>query len=174
MARVSQPQAIEVERCPTPNFARGRGGQQPRAIVVHTTAGVYESALSWFSRPESAVSSHYVVALDGRVAQLVDEEDTARHAGRVRNPTAALISGGDDPNLYTVGIEFEDGGDPEGVERTDEQYAIGARLIAAIARRWRIPLDRDHVIGHREIFDAKACPGNLDLERLIAEARALR
>ena len=44
-------------------------------------------------------------------------------------------------------------------------------LIAEIAARWEIPLDREHVIGHREMFAAKDCPGNLDVERLIAEAR---
>jgi N-acetylmuramoyl-L-alanine amidase len=173
MARVSRPEAIEIERCPTPNFGRGRGGQRPRAIVVHTTDGSYEAAVSWFGDPESRVSSHYLVGLDGRVAQFVDEGDTARHAGRVRNPSAALVTD-DDPNPYTIGIEFEDGGDPEGVERTEEQCATGARLIGEIARRWRIPLDRDHVIGHREIFDAKSCPGNLDLERLVDEAREWR
>lgn len=117
------------------------------------------------------MSAHYVVRLDGRVAQFVDEADSAQHAGRVKDPTAALVDE-ESPNLYTVGIEFEDGGDPLGVERPESQYATGARLIAAIASRWDIPVDREHVIGHREIFASKACPGNLDIERLVAEALA--
>ena len=46
-------------------------------------------------------------------------------------PTARLArERGDDPNLWTIGIEFEDGGDPLGVDRTDAQYARGAELIA--------------------------------------------
>jgi N-acetylmuramoyl-L-alanine amidase len=102
----------------------------------------------------------------------VDEEDTARHAGRVRDPTASLVTG-ENPNLYTVGIEFEDRGDPMGIERTEVQYSAGAELMAEIASRWGIPLDREHVIGHREVFSAKSCPGNLDIERLIEEARGL-
>ena len=57
--------------------------------------------------------------------------------------------------------------------RPAAQYETGAALIAEVASRWRIPLDRDHVIGHREVFAAKDCPGNLDLERLIARAREL-
>jgi glycosyltransferase involved in cell wall biosynthesis len=108
--------------------------------------------------------------LDGRVVQFVDEEDTARHAGRVRDPSARLAQQAGDPNLYTIGIEFEDGGDPEGVERTDAQYEAGSALIAAAARRWGIPLDREHVIGHRELFAGKSCPGNLEVERLLSEA----
>lgn len=106
------------------------------------------------------------------MAQFVAEHDTALHAGRVAEPTAKAFASGD-PNRYTVGIEFEDGGDPEGVSRPDAQYRAGARLIGRIARRWRIGLDRDHVIGHREIFARKSCPGNLDLDRLLGEARAL-
>jgi N-acetyl-anhydromuramyl-L-alanine amidase AmpD len=117
------------------------------------------------------VSAHYLVGLDGRVAQFVDEHDTAHHAGRVREPTAEFITE-ESPNLYTIGIEFEDGGDPDGVARPDAQYRSGAELIAALAARWSIPVDRAHIVGHREIFSAKACPGNLDIDRLIAEASA--
>jgi N-acetyl-anhydromuramyl-L-alanine amidase AmpD len=163
--------ALQIERHPTPNFAPGRDGQEPRAIVVHTNVGSYSSTVSWFARAESAVSSHYLVALDGGVGQFVDEADTARHAGRVLNPTATFLDDAN-PNLYTVGIEFEDGGDPLEVARPDAQYAAGSELIAAVARRWSIPLDSDHVVGHRTIYAAKECPGNLDVERLIRQARA--
>jgi N-acetyl-anhydromuramyl-L-alanine amidase AmpD len=142
----------------------------PRGIVVHTTDGTFGGALAWLTDPQSRVSAHYLVSLDGRVVQMVDEADTARHAGRVREPTAALVID-DDPNPYTVGIEFEDGGEPLEVFRPDVQYAAGAALIREIVRRWEIPLDREHVIGHNEVFSAKACPGNLDIERLIDEAR---
>jgi N-acetylmuramoyl-L-alanine amidase len=140
--------------------------------VVHTTDGTYDSAASWFANPRSGVSAHYLVGLDGRVAQLVDEADTAHHAGRIRDPTASLVDE-PNPNLYTIGIEFEDGGYPLGVDRPDAQYAAGAALISGIAARWGIPLDRDHVIGHREVFAAKDCPGNLDVQRLVSEALRL-
>jgi N-acetyl-anhydromuramyl-L-alanine amidase AmpD len=140
---------------------------RPAAIVVHTTDGSLSAAIAWLAGP-SEVSAHYVVGLDGSVASLVDEDEPARHAGRVREPTAAIVrERGGDPNLYTIGVEFEDGGEPLTVTRTSFQYDAGARLIAAIAERWGIPLDREHVIGHREIFAAKACPGNLDIDSLL-------
>ena len=140
--------------------------------MLHTTVGSFDSATEWFSKPESGVSAHYLVGLDGSVAQFVEESDTARHAGRVSNPTAGLYDG-TDPNLYTVGIEFEDGGRPDAVERTEAQYEAGAALIAAVARRWSIPLDRAHVVGHRELTDRKTCPGNLDLDELVQRAAGL-
>ncbi len=103
----------------------------------------------------------------------MDEADTAFHAGRLRDPTATLLAE-EDPNRVTIGIEFEDDGNPTGVQRPDVQYRAGAALIAAAAQRWGISLDREHVVGHRELFAAKLCPGNLDLDRLIAEAAAVR
>ena len=162
----------QIERRRTPHFEPGRGGERPRGIVVHTTAGSAEAASAWFESAESKVSAHYLVCLDGGLVQFVEEADTARHAGRVRDPTSELAVG--DPNRHTIGIEFEDGGDPEGVSRTAEQYRSGARLIREAAARWEIPLDREHVVGHREIFAAKSCPGNLEIERLILEARRAR
>jgi N-acetyl-anhydromuramyl-L-alanine amidase AmpD len=149
----------------------GRAGHRPRGVVLHTTAGSFEGTVDWFAKPASRVSAHYLVALDGRVAQFVAEADTARHAGRVSHPTTDLVTG-EDPNLYTLGVEFEDGGHPLDVARPAAQYAAGAALLAAVAARWAIPLDRSHVVGHREIFVHKDCPGNLDMERLVAEARA--
>lgn len=154
----------------TPHVIPGRRGERPTGIVLHTTQGTAAGTIKWFASAESGVSAHYLVRLDGGLVQFVDEADGARHAGRVREPTTALAAG--DPNLHTIGIEFEDGGDPEGVERPAAQYRTGTMLIRAIAGRWGIPLDREHVVGHREIFAAKACPGNLEIDRLLRGARA--
>jgi N-acetylmuramoyl-L-alanine amidase len=162
-----------IERRTSPNYLPGREGLRPLAIIVHTTVGTFAGTTAWFENEESRVSSHYLVALDGRVAQFVDEAHAARHAGRVLRPTAGIVNErSESPNLYTIGIEFEDGGDPHEVERPDAQYVAGADLIAGIAARWAIPLDREHVLGHREIFAAKGCPGNLVVERLIEMARS--
>jgi N-acetyl-anhydromuramyl-L-alanine amidase AmpD len=163
------------ERHPTPNFEQGRNGEEPLLIVLHTTVGTWSGTIDWFGREESRVSSHYLVGLDGRIAQFVDEADAARHAGKVRDPSAELVVElGGNPNLYSIGIEFEDGGRPHDAERPAAQYASGAYLVAAAGTRWKIPLDRRHVIGHREITTAKECPGNLDVERVVAEAAELQ
>ena len=163
------------ERHPSPNFERGREGAHPCLIVLHTTVGTWSGTIDWFGRTESRVSAHYLVGLDGRIAQFVDEADAARHAGKVREPSAELvIELGGNPNLYSIGIEFEDGGRPHDADRPAAHYASGADLVAGAAARWDIPLDRRHVIGHREITTAKECPGNLDVDRVVAEAAELQ
>ena len=161
------------ERHPTPHVL-DREGERPRAIVLHTAVGTYDGTIAWFADPASGVSAHYLVGLDGRVAQFVDEAAAARHAGRVLRPSARLAQqSGADPNLWSIGIEFEDRGDPLGVARPEPMLAAGAALVAAVAARWSIPLDRDHVVGHREIYAEKECPGNLDVGGLVARAVAL-
>ena len=171
MSRGSEGPRIEYR---SPNIDRGRGGERPRAIVVHTTDGTFDAAAAWFLSRASGVSAHYLVALDGRIAQFVDEADTARHAGRISRPSAMLAraAGAEGVNAFTIGVEFDDDGGPLTVARTDAQYDAGGRLIAEIAARWEIPLDRGHVLGHREVFADKDCPGNLDVDRLLASARA--
>jgi glycosyltransferase involved in cell wall biosynthesis len=139
----------------------GRAGEKPRGVVLHTTDGSFDGTVAWFADPASRVSAHYLVGLDGRVAQFVGDEDVAFHAG-------------EDANEWTIGIEFEDGGDPGGVVRTPAQLRAGADLLRELARRWGFPLDRAHVLAHREIRPDKTCPGNLPVDELLAMASSVR
>lgn len=164
---------MRIDRFPTPHADHGRCGHRPEVVVVHTTVGSFAGTVDWFARPESGVSAHYLVGLDGRIGVFVEEHDTARHAGTVHEATAAFVRSDLDPNLVSIGIEFVDGRDPHGVDRPDAQYHSGAELLWAISLRWGIPLDRAHVVGHCEINAHKSCPGNLDIERLLRLARAM-
>jgi N-acetylmuramoyl-L-alanine amidase len=153
--------------CNPSNFRKGRHGYAPKAIVIHIIVGSLESAGLTFGDARSSVSAHYGVGKSGRVHQFVEEPDTAFHAGIVVRPTWRLIEPRVNPNFYTIGIEHE--GQPQDVW-PDEQYQASAALVREIGARWQIPLDRDHVIMHREIRASKTCPGSVDMERLIREA----
>src|SRR2546430_13322448 len=119
------------------NFSVGRGGAQITTIVIHETDGSYSSAINWFRRPGSNASAHYLVrAWDGEITQLVAETDTAYHAR--------------DANPWTVGLEHELYL-RQGILHTDAQYRSSALLVCAIARRYDIPIDRNHIVGHREL-----------------------
>ncbi len=62
-------------RGPTPN----QGGRmlEQRGLVVHIAEGTYEGTISWQKNPAAQVSSHFVVGVDGRIAQCVDSDVTA-------------------------------------------------------------------------------------------------
>jgi N-acetyl-anhydromuramyl-L-alanine amidase AmpD len=110
------------------------------AIVIHETDGPWTSAVNWFRNPRSRVSAHYIVrAWDGGIVQTVAESDTAYHA-RNANP-------------WSIGIELEYSV-RYGIPHTDAQYRSAAQLACAIARRYGIPLDRAHIVGHNELPDS--------------------
>lgn len=164
---------MDIKQVPSPNFLKGRKNFRPEAIVIHIMEGTLAGTDSWFRNPVSNVSAHYGIGLNGAIHRYVAEEDTAWHAGRVHQPTWQTIrrlGNGTylNPNLYTIGLEHEGRGHTDWPEA---MYAASAALIRDICTRWRIPIDRQHIVGHNEIYGRKTCPGNrVDLDRLVALA----
>ena len=95
---------MQVEWYGSPNFRKGRNGRQPIAIADHITAGAFPGCLTWMQNPASQASAQYLVTKQGRIIQLVKDEDTAWHAGVVNKPSWPLYDG-TNPNYYTIGIE---------------------------------------------------------------------
>ncbi|MGY1578645.1 N-acetylmuramoyl-L-alanine amidase [Streptomyces sp. MN13] len=107
-------------------------------VIVHVTQGSFDSAVKVFQDPEHGAASHYIVGQDGRVAQMIRELDVAYHAGNR------------DYNERSIGIEHAGFVDrPQ--DFTDAMYTASARLTAGICRRYGIPVDREHIIGHVEV-----------------------
>jgi N-acetylmuramoyl-L-alanine amidase len=152
------------------NFISDRKGFTVEAIVIHIMEGTLGGTDAWFNNPASKVSAHYGVGRQGQVHCYVSEPDTAYHAGVVDKPTWTLI-GKINPNYRTIGIEHEGFANDEW---TDAQYEASSTLIAEIAKRWAIPLDRTHIIGHREIRSSKTCPGSkVSIDNLIKRANEI-
>ena len=148
----------------SPNFDSGRSGHKPEAIIIHKTEGSFSSAIGWFQNEDARVSAHYVIDLDGDIAQMVDENDTAWHAGVIVKPSWKLLKNGVNPNLYTIGIELAG----KAVDDTPADQALAlAELISDIHRRWKIPIDDQHIVFHREIRANKTCPGQRLSKKLI-------
>ena len=160
------------------NFTRGRNGKKPEIIVIHIAEGTklggvvpkncdHLGTIQEFSAPWTQKSAHYLIDEIGEILQLVEETDTAYHAGLKVRPTAKIILArpNENPNSYSIGIENVG---YEGI--TEIQYKKTAELVANICERWLIPIDRDHIIGHREIRADKRCPGKIDIDRIVKEA----
>lgn len=159
---------LAIDWVGSPNKRKGRAGFRPEAIVIHVMDGTLVGTDAWFLNPRSRVSAHYGIGSDGSIHQYVLDSDTAFHAGRKQRPTWRLIRKSN-PNLYTLGIEHEGNSTSQWSE---DMRTSSAALIAELARRWAIRIDRDHVIGHREIFAGKTCPGTgMDLGELVDMAR---
>ncbi len=149
----------------SPNKAAGRNGQKPEAIVLHVCDGTFEGSLNWLISRRSAVSVHFLISKKGEIVQLVQCEDTAWHAGVVKNPSWKLLKQGLNPNLYTLGIELA--GLATEKPSQSQIWATG-RLVSELAAQFNIPIDGDHIIPHRWINGGKTCPGyNINVDVII-------
>ncbi len=129
-----------------------------------------ERAIDWLSRPESKVSSHYVIDIDGTITQLVNEGMRAWHAG------VSIWRGETDINSSSVGIEIHNPGHGENYcDFPDAQMQSVAALSSEIISRWNIA--PEGVLGHSDVapgrkidpgekFDWK-CLANIGIGRWV-------
>ncbi|MFI6732543.1 N-acetylmuramoyl-L-alanine amidase [Nonomuraea sp. NPDC050451] len=107
-------------------------------IVIHDTEGTYQGVPSLIRNPRY-VSWHYTIrSRDGHVAQHVATNDIAWHAGNW------------DVNTRSIGIEHE-GYLAKGTWYTEAMYRSSAKLVRYLAGKYRIPLNRAHILGHDNV-----------------------
>lgn len=156
------------------NFTVGRHGPYPiDTIAIHVMEGTEQAANDWFEDEASDVSSNYGVAKTGRIEMYVEEENTAWAQGRIDKPTAKHVLQRPDanPNSYIISIECEGSGKEP---LTPEQKTSITWLINDIRKRHPLVLlDRDHIIGHHEIYSKKSCPGVISVTELVQLAKGV-
>jgi N-acetyl-anhydromuramyl-L-alanine amidase AmpD len=119
---------------------RPADGSQIRYLVIHDTEGTYEATLKAFADPRHKAAAHYVIRSgDGHVTQMVPTRDVGWQAGNWY------------VNSHSVGIEHEGFAVQGATWYSEAMYRSSARLVRYLADRYRIPLDRDHVIGHDQV-----------------------
>lgn len=141
---------------PANRYTPGRDGHAIDTIVIHwwgwpAQSGSFDGTLRWFCDPSSGAqtSAHYVVE-PGRVACIVDPDDTAWHAGNW--PV----------NQRSIGIECS----PHDIPGT---LPTVVELVAALMRTYGRGL---RVIGHRDA-SSTTCPGEYYPLISVIRARAL-
>lgn len=142
----------------SPNHGPRRSGARPALVVLHYTAMAdAASARARLCDPAAAVSAHYLIAADGTLDALVDEDRRAWHAG------AGAWGRVCDINSASIGIELDNPGDRP---FPAPQMAALAVLLAAVLARHAIP--PEGVIAHSDMAPTrKADPGpRFDWRRL--------
>jgi hypothetical protein len=115
-------------------------GPRIRYIVIHDTESSYADAIAYFTQPGPGVAANYAVrSSDGLVTQFVHNRDVAYHAGNFWF------------NMHSIGIEHEGFLEQGRSWYTEAMYRSSARLVRWLAHRYRIPLDRAHILGHEEV-----------------------
>jgi len=150
---------------PSPNFGDRRDGLRPELVVLHYTAMPdVEAALDRLCATEHEVSAHYLIARDGRLYRLVDEDKRAWHAG------AGDWGGRGDVNSRSIGIELDNCGNSPYAEPQISQLEL---LLSDILGRWCIP--PEGVIAHSDFAPTrKTDPGpRFDWRRLALQGLAV-
>ncbi|MFE9694303.1 N-acetylmuramoyl-L-alanine amidase [Micromonospora sp. NPDC005806] len=149
---VECPQELACEWIPAPYEQYGPGmfdygnhdlsdrpaRQKIEYIVIHDTEETYARTLELVQDP-TYVSWHYTMrSSDGHTAQHVRTKDVAWQAGNWYI------------NAKSIGIEHE-GFARQGTWYTESLYRNSAKLVGYLAKRFDIPLDRQHIIGHDNV-----------------------
>lgn len=104
---------INVIQSPSPNFSSSR--HKKIGVQIHKTLGLMPWTLQWLQNPKAYASSHFLIAKNGDIHQLVQLWNRSWSAGRIRFPSvrAKKIMLKDNkgkwikPGHYLVQVEFE-------------------------------------------------------------------
>ena len=113
---------------PTPN--RGGAITQHLYVIEHIADGTFAGTIAWQKKDSSNVSSHFIVAKDGRIAQMVDTNQQAW----------TQIQG----NPYSIAVENEG---YSGDALTPQQVTASAKLLERAHREHGIPLQVTNRVG---------------------------
>ncbi|MFF8193265.1 N-acetylmuramoyl-L-alanine amidase [Streptomyces bobili] len=110
--------------------------QSIKYIVVHDTEGGWEGVLDLVQDPTYVSWQYSLRSTDGHIAQHVKAKDVAWHAGNWYI------------NSKSIGLEHEGFLAFPDSWYTEAMYRSSARLVAYLAEKYGIPLDRQHILGH--------------------------
>ncbi len=130
---------------PSPNAEPRAEGKTVRILLLHyTDMASAEEACARLCDPASKVSCHYLIDLDGRITQMVDENLRAWHAGQ------SMWKGERDINSVSLGIEVHNPGHDHGYpDFPPAQMAAIAALGRDITARHAIP--PENVLAHSDV-----------------------
>ncbi|MER7072895.1 N-acetylmuramoyl-L-alanine amidase [Terrabacter sp. NPDC000476] len=148
---VDCPPGLDCEWIPAPYQDLGNGdygnhdlANRPRApkitnIVIHNTEASYDTTLKLVTDPTYLAWQYSLRSSDGHIAQHIEAKDVGWHAGNWY------------VNAHSIGLEHE-GFAATGAEWFSEpMYRSSARLVKYLAKRYDIPLDSQHIVGHDQV-----------------------
>ena len=96
---------------------------EQRGVVLHIAEGTYSGTISWQMNPASQVSSHFIVAKDGRITQMVDTDLTAWTQAEGNGRWLSVENEGYVPDALT-----------------DAQLTANAMILARAQQEYGVPL----------------------------------
>ncbi|MGP4004392.1 N-acetylmuramoyl-L-alanine amidase [Streptomyces sp. 8N706] len=148
------PQEVACEWIPAPYEEFGEGDQKDYGnhdkadrpgsqridyIIVHDTEGPWGTTIDLIKDPTYVSWQYTLRSSDGHIAQHVPLKDVAWHAGNWY------------VNSRSVGLEHEGFLTAPDAWYTEAMYRTSARLVRYLAKKYDIPLNRQHILGHENV-----------------------
>lgn len=165
---------------PVTTMWTGRNGHRAVWLVLHGTACngpcTAQAVAEYFRSTQGTnnpVSSHYIVGPDGVIVSCVDENDSAWANGIVTQGAETWWQHLDNPNYWTISIEFCKEDSANSSPLTPPQQEAGFALIERICKRNGILMRRADssggITGHFSIdpVNRARCPGNFPWPQLF-------
>lgn len=148
--------------------ASSRNGIKIDRIIIHHNATTNKDVAmdTWVKGGPAGTSAHYECTPD-EIIGCVGEQYAAWHAGGTGGSDIPKIS---NPNQRSIGIENVNSSGAPNWSVDPRTIRNCAKLVADICKRYNIPLDRKHVLGHNEVT-ATACPGGINVDEVVRLAK---
>lgn len=156
----------------------GVGKNFPKVIVYHTPeepADGYPGTPYWFAKehPVFAGSTHYFASYLGFIWQCVPENRRAIANGVTWETKPYPVD--TDPNislnLQSISIEIEGYAATIGQTLSIGQRKALVEWTVYACKKYNIPADRQHIIGHYEVASNRSDPGTLSIDSIVAEVK---
>lgn len=112
-------------------------------IVIHDTETPYAGSVSAVRNPDFLAWQYTIRSKDGHVAQHVRPRDIGWQSGNWY------------VNTHSIGVEHEGYAAKGATWFSEPMYRSSATLVRYLAAKYRVPLDRGHIIGHDQVPGAK-------------------
>ena len=149
------------------NYSSRNGHTIDRIVIHHNGTTNKDAAMNtWLKSGSAHTSAHYEVT-PTEIIGCISESDSAWHCGGTGGRDVPKMSF---PNQRSIGIEnVNSSGAP--TWSVDHRTVVNcAKLVADICKRYGIPCDRTHILGHREVT-ATDCPGGLNVDEVVSLAK---
>lgn len=149
---IDAPKGLDVEWIPAPYEQYGPNpgdygnhdlGFRPKSpelnqIVIHDMDGSYDGSIALVEDPTYLAWNYSIRSSDGHIAQHLEAKDIGWHAGNWYI------------NSHALGIEHE-GYATDGKWYTEVMYRQSSKLVKYLTKKYDIPVDRSHILGHDQV-----------------------
>jgi len=134
---------MKLKQIKSPNFNKVR--RKIRFVIIHYTGmQSLRASLSRLTSKKHKVSSHYLISRNGKIINLVDDNNVAWHAGKSKWKNFENL------NKTSIGIELVNKGHQFGYQNFSKQQISGLKKLCLVLKK-KHKIKDNCFLGHSDI-----------------------